>query len=97
MTKEQFIKKMSLIQNFHSEQETLSTLINKLTNGFSVVTIGNYLITEIIDNINQDLEIEDKGLIEWWLYEDVDKVIYFKDSSFSVRSLEELYEFIIME
>lgn len=97
MTKEQFIKKMSLIQNFHSEQETLSTLINKLTDGFSVVTMGNYLITEIIDNINKDLEIEDKGLIEWWLYEDVDKVIYFKDSSLSVRSLEELYEFIIME
>ena len=95
MTKEQFIKRMGLIQNFHSEQQTLSALIDKLTDGYSVVTIGDYLVSEIIDMINHDMGIEDKDLIEWWLYEEVDKVIYIDGKSVSVRTLEEFYDYIV--
>jgi hypothetical protein len=94
MTKEQFIKRMRLIQNFHSEQETLSALINKVTDGSSVVTIGNDLVSEIINIINEDMGIEDKDLIEWWLYEDVDKIIYVDKKPISVKTLEEFYDFI---
>lgn len=98
MTKEQFIKRINLIQNFQSEQETLSVLINKITDGYSVVTIGDYLIDEIINMINETMNIEDKDLIFWWLYENVDKVIYLNDDTeISVRTVEELYDYIVME
>ena len=70
MTKEQFIKRMNLIQNFQSEQQTLSVLIDKITEGYN-------------------------DILAWWLYEDVDKVIYDKDKEISVRTLEELYDYII--
>ena len=92
MSKEQFVKRMRLIQNFHSEQETLSVLIDKLIDGYNVVTIGNYLVQEIIDMIEEDLGYND--ILAWWLYEDVDKVIYDKGKEISVRTLEELYDYI---
>ena len=95
MTKEQFIKRMSLIQNFHSEQKTLSVLIKKITDGYPVVTIGDYIINELLDMIEEDLHIKDKDLLSWWLYEDVDKVIYDNEKEISVRTLEELYDYII--
>ena len=95
MTKEQFIKRMSLIQNFRSEQDTLSILINKISDGYPIVTIGDYLVNELIDTISEDIHIEDKDLLSWWLYEDVEKVLYDNETEISVRTLEELYDYII--
>ena len=95
MTKENFIKRMYLIQKFHSEQDILSTLIDKISCGYTVVTIGSYLVEEMLDMINESLNIEDKELLSWWLYEDVDKVIYDKGKEISVGTLDELYDYII--
>lgn len=94
MTKEQFIKRIKLIQNFHSEQQTLSALISKITDGFSVVNIGDYLIDEIVNMINECMNIKDKELIDWWLYEDVKKVIYVDSKEISIETIEELYDYI---
>lgn len=93
MTKDQFIKRMSLIQNFHSEQQTLSVLIDKLTDGYNVITIGDYLVDEMINMIEEDLGYKD--ILGWWLYEDVNKIIYYEGKEISVRTLEELYDYIV--
>lgn len=97
MKKDQFIKRMQLIQNFHSEQETLNLLIDKLVDGFPVVDMGNYLVNEILEMINEIMEIKDEDLLSWWLYEDVEKIIYDEDKEISVRTLEELYDYIKKE
>lgn len=97
MKKDQFIKRIQLIQNFHSEQETLNLLIDKLVDGFPVVDMGNYLVNEILEMINETMEIKDKNLLSWWLYEDVEKVMYDGDREISVRSIEELYDYIKKE
>ncbi len=95
ITKEIFIKRMQLIQNFHSEQETLNVLIDKLTDGFPVVTIGEYLIREILNTLKEALGLnKDNDILDWWLYEDVEKVIYYQDEEISVRTLDELYDYI---
>ena len=95
MTKEQFIKRMSLIQNFHSEQNTLNVLIDKLTDGYSVVNMGEYILQELIDMIEEDLGYED--MLNWWLFEDVEKVIYDNNDNikYSVKTLDELYDFMV--
>lgn len=99
LSKELFIKRMQLIDNFRSEQDTLEKLIEKLTDGYAVATIGNYLIDVILDTINEQLNIKDDYLLFWWLYEDVNKVIYIKEDEIekeiSVKTLEELYDYII--
>ncbi|HQD92637.1 MAG TPA: hypothetical protein PK924_05120 [Bacilli bacterium] len=99
MTKEQFIKRMELIQNFHSEQETLQVLINKLTDGYSVVDMGNYLVDELVNIITEELHIKDKDLLYWWLYEDIEKIIYDADEKplYNVETLDGLYDYIIKE
>ena len=93
MTKEKFIKYIRLIQNFQSEQDTLCVLINKLTDGFPVVTMGDCLVKGIIDLINESMNIQGDWL-ERWLWEDVDKVVYDNGKEISVRTAEELYDFL---
>lgn len=109
MTKEKFVKRMSLIQNFRSQQETLTALINKLTDGRCIIEIGDYLVEVIIDMINDSLKIEDRrsnrdeGLLDWWLCPSNKnkKVIYLENSDSdekverSVVTLEDLYDYII--
>lgn len=99
MTKEQFIKRMELIQNFHSEQETLQVLIDKINDGYSIVTIGNYIVDELVNMIMEELHITDKDLLSWWLYEDVDKIIYDMDKKplYNVKTLDGLYDYIVKE
>ncbi len=96
MDKKTFIKRICLIQNFHSQQETLQALINKLVIGYPVVIFGNYLVEEIIDMINDDMKIEDKDLIDWWLYEDVEKLIYDSNGTIiaDLQTPGDLYDYI---
>mgnify|MGYP001022104901 CR=1 FL=1 len=94
INKEQFIKSMSQIQNLHSQQNTLNKLIDKLTDGFSVVNIGNYVVEELINMININLELKDTNLLDWWLYEDVFKIIYVDDKPVKVETLDELWDYI---
>ena len=90
INKDQFTKAMSQIQNLHSQQDTLNKLIDKLTDGFSVVDIGNYVVEELINMININLDLEDKDLLGWWLYEDVEKIICIDDKPVKVETLDEL-------
>lgn len=94
INKDQFTKAMSQIQNLHSQQDTLNKLIDKLTDGFSVVDIGNYVVEELINMININLDLEDKDLLGWWLYEDVEKIIYIDDKPIKVETLDELWDYI---
>jgi hypothetical protein len=98
MNKDQFIKRMKLIQNFISEQDTLQVLINKLTDSHNVISMGDYIISEMINMIEEDLGYKD--ILDWWLFEDVEKAIYEDDENGneienSVRTLEELYDYMI--
>lgn len=95
MTKAQFGKRIRLIQNFISEQETLGVLIKQLTDEMSIITMGDWLLDTVIDMIREDLQIQDDDLLYWWLWEDVDKVIYVNDKEVSVRTPEELYDYIV--
>jgi hypothetical protein len=101
MTKEKFLKYMRLIQNYDSECQTLTVLINKISSGFSVACFGSYLVSAIVEMINDTMEIMDKSLLEWWLYEDIEKVVYYYNNEkceqipIRIETLEELYDYLI--
>ena len=97
MTKELFVKRLQLIQNFRSQQETIGKFMEKFIDGWAIVTFGDYLIDEIIEMIIEAMKIEDKELISWWLYEDVEKIIYFNKAEIDVGTPEKLYDYIIWD
>ena len=99
MTKEQFVKRINLIQDFQKEQKVLGELIGKLTDGYSLVEFGNNLIFGIIDSLSEDMKINiEDDLIGWWLYEDVDKFLYEGEdceTEIDVRTAEQLYDYMV--
>ena len=95
ISKEDFIKTIRLIQNFYSEQDTLGALIDRLTDGYAVVDFGSGLVNIIIDLLILNMGMQDQDLLSWWLYEDVDKIIYYNDEEINVSTPELLYDYII--
>ena len=76
LSKDDFAR--NCLDSFHSEQQTLGALIDKLTDGYPVVTLGNNLIAELIAITAQELNDND-DFISWWLWEDVEKVVWVGD------------------
>jgi hypothetical protein len=99
MTRELFKKRMELIGNFFSEQETLNVLVSKLTDGYPIIVFGDSVVTELLNMIAEDFERTDgNDLLDWWLYEKDNRVIYdgeFGEKEISVRSLDELYDYMV--
>ena len=95
MNKELFVERLRLIQNFESERETLGVLIDKITDGHSVVNIGDYLVIEMIDMIAESMKLKDRELINWWLYVDVEKVIFVDEIEVDIDTPEKLYDYIV--
>lgn len=99
MEKDLFIKRMNTILDFEKEQKAISSLIDKITDGYPVVTFGGDLILELLSSINEAMNIRDNDLLSWWLWENVDKIIYYteKDNKqeIKVETLEELYDYIL--
>lgn len=87
---------MELIQSFCKKQDILNGLIESISEDWVTVTIGDDLIKELIIMIAEEFSVTE-DLIRWWLHEKVDKVLYIENEEFSVRTLEEFYDFLVKE
>jgi len=99
MTRELFKKRMELIMNFQSEQDTLNVLVSKICDGHTVAVIGTYLMDELLNMIAEDFERTDgNDLLSWWLYEEDNRVIFYGEygeKEISVKTLDELYDYMV--
>lgn len=95
MNKEQFIKRIKLIQTFQSQQNSIATLIEAITDGYAIVIVGDILISEMVMMIEEDLGY--KNILDWWLESDVEKIIYNLDGSTcaDVAILDSLYDYMV--
>jgi len=86
---EKFKKYIDTINNTHEKQDLLSKCIeeNLATNTYCIVDISTDVIASLIDlladyyNCKYERDGVDDNDISWWLYEDVEKIIYIKDEN----------------
>ena len=96
ITLKEFKKIIKEIKNFNNKNDIISkALINDCT-GF--VDYGFPLLDIIEDLLNKCLNIKDKSLISWWLYEKVDKIIIYEDGTQkNLNKIEDFYDYIVKE
>lgn len=86
---EKFKKYIDTINNTHEKQDLLSKCIeeNLATSTYCIVDISTDVIASLIDlladyyNCKYERDGVDDNDISWWLYEDVEKIIYIKDEN----------------
>lgn len=85
---EKFKKCIDTINNTHEKQDLLSKCMeeNLSTSTYCIVDICNDVIKVLIDlladyyNCNFEIQEVIDNDISWWLYEEVEKVIYVKEN-----------------
>lgn len=90
MTKEQFIKQIELMQSFN---DTIDQFVEL---GMNLVETPLFNIpAEMFDNFIDSICTEDGSeLVFWWMYEEVDKVIYVDGKEIHLDTLDQLYNYL---
>lgn len=90
MNKESFIKTINKYKQFIDTVDKLNDLGVNLYEGAiadSIDAIFDAWLTEFLNK-------EDVDTIYWWLFEDVDKIIYDEDKEINVEKIEDLYDYL---
>jgi hypothetical protein len=96
ISKEEFCQAIALIQQ---QEETDS----KFTKALELVVDGRFVFgteskcLEAVLHLLTSVFRDTSDWISWWLYEDVEKVIFDGDNEIPVETPEQLYDFLVSE
>ena len=93
LSKEKFIEYLTAITKYNEEADKLSDFFEANLFESPLFTKATNL-TNIVISYLSDVNEYVEDLINWWLYEDVDKVLHYKDKEISVKTIDELYNYI---
>ena len=99
ITKEQYCRMVTAIQEHYKEVTRFEKFIDEFNDGTYICTLGDVLVTNIIWLLTQlTHDKEDKyneTWLSWWLWEDVEKVVWDKDNNpIDVSTVDKLYDFL---
>lgn len=95
-----FMETLDEIQTELKRYENFDKLIKEYCDGFPVMTLGNKYLKQLIAVLKETSD--DTGdVIEWWLYEKVDKIVWLKAPcgrkiEYNLTTAEALYDFLEM-
>ena len=90
MDRELFVKQINLIQQLNTKTDQLKDI------GINIVESSLYDIpAKLFDNFVEAV-CTDEGtdLVFWWMYEDVDKIIYEDEKEIHLDTVYQLYEYL---
>lgn len=94
LSKEEFIKLIETIQEEDATLRELEDTLEKISSSYIILDTpkSRYIMLNLI------FTEEEIDWIDWWLYEDVEKIITYSDGQErDVTKIEELYNFLIEE
>lgn len=90
ITLKEFKEVFKIVKDFEGDQDKLTKILLKDTYGF--VDFGFPISSLVFKLLNNIFACEDVDLFEWWLYENVEKIITFPDGTkYDVTDIKDLY------
>lgn len=89
ITQKQFLNLMNAIFKEREKYKDISSTLGKYSDGWIVFdnTLEDTIVKFLEDYYNTDL-------ISWWLYEDVEKIVWEDDKEYHLDNLEQLYGYL---
>ena len=90
---EEFTRIIKVIQDHESDCKVLTKIM--LKNSVGIIDYGFDVVAELVKLLEKIFNDKDEN-ISWWLYEEVDKVFFFKNKDYDidVRTPESLYYYL---
>ena len=103
ISKEDFVRLLTKMQERDERLNKVSDGLEQLIDGYACINVNSDVDSEII-NLLEKLMGDEEEMISWYLYEDVEKVIYVSDISsinkekiqveIEIKSFEDLYDYL---
>lgn len=95
LSKENFIKAIEAIQKDDAARCTLEKTLEQFSDSWVIFKPSQS--EKILLYILEDTMNDPDNIISWWLYEDVEKVIYNADNTVykDVSSVDQLYDYLV--
>jgi uncharacterized protein YqgQ len=87
MNKEKFTKRLNLLKDLNEETYKLANLFKNVTNKVEC------LQGEITSMISEEMK-DTEDWVNWWLYEEVEKVVKVNGEKIELKTIEKLYDFL---
>lgn len=97
LSKKDFIKVMKDIQAQRTIYNEVENALEKVIDGHFICGSDNKWLQALMKTLKVMFADEKYDTIEWWLYEDVEKVITVNGVDISVESLDDLYDYLVRE
>jgi hypothetical protein len=91
INKELFIEIINSIKEQNQIDYEVGQSIEKISDTYVMINSKNKIYNALYKLLEQ---IDTDDFIGWWLYEDVEKVIWVKDKKIKVDTPEKLYDFL---
>ncbi len=91
--KKTFKKVMIAIQYQNETDYKVAKALELVMDGHFTFNTENKIYGAAFDLLKEVME-DESDMISWWLYEDVEKVIWQNGKEISVRTLDELYDYL---
>ena len=93
MKRDEFVTKINSLKKYQKSVGDFSKALSSFGDGYIFLNIGEQMFNIIKEDIIKNTKIEEE-IIEWWLFENVDKFFYLdQDKKISVQKAEELYDY----
>lgn len=103
ISKEDFVRLLTKMQERDEKLNKVSDGLEQLIDGYACININSDVDSEIIILLEK-LTGDDEEIISWYLYEDVEKIIYVTETSsinktenkigIELKSFEDLYDYL---
>ena len=94
ISKELFLEVIDLIKKQEENDRKITEVLPLFCDGNGLLFTGQKYYYKALIKLLKD-GMNDRGnYIEWWLYEDVEKVIYCKDDDIDVSTAEKFSDFL---
>ena len=93
ITKKEFINAIEAIQVYNQDKRSVSKILCK--ENWGIVDFAGNLENELIKSLRKHLDDKD-DLINWWLFERVEKIIYCTETGkkYQLQEVENLYYYL---
>lgn len=93
LSKKTFLEVIDLIKKQEKVHDEMSEAFSQICDGNGLLFTGSeYYYRAMLKLLIESMH--DDCLIEWWLYEDVEKVIYIDGKKLKVPTADEFYDFM---
>lgn len=98
ISKQDFNKIINLLIKYNKKEDKINELLKHINNGKTNFTYIGEELYKVIDILFSTIFCEDVvETVYWWLYEDVDKYIYYSNNIIinDLRTIDALYDYCI--